>query len=564
MPSSSTPRPFRRRLRLVRAYAVTLRVLASYLGLRIAGLLRGPDWLARKRPALHRRNARRVVAMILDLKGLFIKVGQLVSILTNFLPEDFRRELEALQDHLPPRPPAEVERRIRSEFGKGSGELFASFEPEPLASASLAQVHEARLHDGRRVAVKVQHPDIETTARMDLRTIRHLLAFVGAVVRLRGLDDQYRQVQAMIMAELDFTEEARHLEAIAANFAGHADVAFPAVVPACSSRRVLTTTFVDGIKVTDLAALDAAGIDRDALAARIVRAYCQMIFVDGLYHADPHPGNLLVRPDGQVVFLDFGAVARLSPEMKAGAAEFVMGLLHRDAGRITEALRRAGFIARNGHDDTVNALIDYVHEHLLADVPLDAFQLQDINLASAMEAKMGLLADVHRLGASFRELTATFQVPKDVVLLARTLTLLMGLCTHLAPSMNPTKIVRPYLEQFVLGPEKDWKQLLGSVMKEMALSGLALPGEMRRALVRFNRGEVEMWVRGLHESTHLLYALGHQLLYGLLALGTGTFAYLAHLHDDDALALGLSLGCGFFLLCLGGSFLRARRWTRNP
>lgn len=548
-----------RRLRLFKAYFVTARVLLSYAGFRGAALVRGPDWAAARRAAHHRRNARRVVDLILDLNGLFIKVGQLISILTNFLPEDFRRELEALQDQLPPRPLAEVERRIRHEFGQPTGALFATFEATPLASASLAQVHAATLADGRRVAVKVQHPDIEETARMDLRTIRRLLAVVGTIIRIRGLYDQYLELEAMIRAELDFAQEARHLEAIAAHFRDDPEVGFPDVVPERSTRRVLTTTFVDGIKVTDLDALDAAGIDREALAARIVRAYCQMIFVDGLYHADPHPGNLLVRPDGQVVFLDFGAVAALSPEMKAGAAEFVMGLLHRDAERITAALRRAGFIARDGHADTVDALIDYVHEHLLADLSLEAFRLQDLNLSAAMEAKMALLMDMHRLGASFRELTATFRVPKDVALLARTLVLLMGLCTHLAPSLNPVAVVRPYLEAFVLGPERNWKRLLGGVIRETALAAVTLPGEVRRLLAQARRGEVRVRVHGLPEHSRRLYALGHQLLYGLLGLGAGVLAYQAHLHGDLLLARGLAAGCGFFFLCLGGSLLRARR-----
>ena len=556
-------RPFTRRFRVLKAYAVTLRVLASYLGLFLGERVLGRAWADRRRPAVHRRNARRVVARILDLKGLFIKIGQLVSILTNFLPEDFRHELEGLQDRIPPRPVDEIEARIRDELGKEPAALFSSFSPVAVASASLAQVHEARLADGRRVAVKVQHWDIEATARLDLRTIRRILALVSILVRIRGLDDQYRQLEAMILDELDFEREAHHIEAIAANFEGDPSVSFPRVVPERSSRRVLTTEYVDGIKVTDLAGLDAYGIDRPDLAERIVRAYCQMIFVDGLYHADPHPGNILVRRDGGIVFLDFGAVARLSPGMKDGLPELIMGLVRRDAERITKAFRQMGFVARDGHEATLHRMMDRVNERLLADLPLDAFRLQDINAEAAMEAKLDMLTDFRKLGLSFRDLTATFQVPKDWILLDRTLLLLMGLCTHLHPEMNPMDTIRPYLEQFVLGPEQDWKKLLRSMLKDVALSVVTLPDEARRLLVAANRGELTVQVGGLRDSARLLYALGHQMLYGLFALGGGALSYLAHTRGEATLSTVLAYGSGFFLLSLGVSMLRARKWQKE-
>lgn len=556
-------RPASRRFRLLKAYGVTLQVLASYLLLWLVAFVRGPDWAAGRRPAYHRRNARRVVHLILDLKGLFIKVGQLISILTNFLPEDFRRELEQLQDRIPPRPLEEIERRIREEFGVGTADLFTSFTPEPLASASLAQVHEARLHDGRRVAVKVQHADIEAMARMDLRTIRRIVGLVGVFVRVRGLQAQYRQVETMIHEELDFAQEARHIEAIAANFEDDPGVFFPCVVPERSTRRVLTTEYIDGTKVSNLEALDARGIDRPALAEQIVQAYCRMIFRDGLYHADPHPGNILVRPDGGVAFIDFGAVARLSPEMREGIAAFLVGILRRDADGIAGALRQMGFVPLDVRDDPVTELIDEVHAGLFEHLDLAGFRLQDLNADAMMQAKLDALADFRKLGISFRDLTSRFQVPKDWILLQRTVLLLTGLCTLLDPAMNPMRTIQGYLERFVLGPEKDWRALVGGVVKETALAALAIPDEMRRLLGRANRGDVEVQVRGLRESVTLLYALGHQLLYGFFVLGAGTLAYLAHTDGNAGLASLLVAGAGFFALCLAGSMLRARKLQRR-
>ncbi len=164
------------------------------------------------------------------------------------------------------------------------------------------------------------------------------------------------------------------------------------------------------------------------------------------------------------------------------------------------------------------------------------------------------------LEVSLRELTATFQVPKDWVLLARTTVLLMGLCTHLNPTMNPVHTIRPYVEEAVLGPEKDWKALLGTVVKDMALSAVALPEELHRFLGKANRGEIEVKVHGMKARTNLLYALGHQFLYGLFALGTGILAYVAHMRGDLTLALYLAAAGGFFSFCLVISFLRARKW----
>ncbi|MEZ4699869.1 MAG: AarF/UbiB family protein [Rhodothermales bacterium] len=568
MLTSSNPPPVRaysRRFRLLAVYGTALRIVMSYLGVQLAGMFRSPDWKQRRLPAVHRINARRVEQMIVRHKGLFIKVGQLISILTNFLPEDFRAGLEGLQDQIPPRPFEEIERRILLELGDTPDALFAEFERDPVASASLAQVHRARLADGRLVAVKVQHVDIEAMAKIDLRTIRNLLGLISAVFRVRGLDTQYQQLEAMIAEELDFEQEARNIEQIAACFTADPRTHFPTVVHERSSRRILTTEFIEGVKVTHLAALDALGIDRASLAEHIVRVYCQMIFTDGIYHADPHPGNILVRPDGSVVFLDFGAVATLSPEMKAGIPEFLSGALSRDPERITRALRQMGFIA-HGHGDaeaTARRLIDYVHEQFLSDLPLEALHLDHINAENALESKMEMIADLRRMNISIRELTSTFQVPKDWMLLERTMLLLLGLCTHLHPSMNPMTIIQPYLEEVVLGKDRDWTAFVGAMVRDVARTALSIPDEMHRLLVRANQGELEVRIKGLRQTTNLVYALGHQFLFGMLALGAGALAFNARSGGDPAWTyawLGIAVACAALM---AGTYLSARKWLRD-
>ena len=260
------------RFRAAKAYWLAVRVLAGYLWLRLWRPVLGPSLYNAKLIDRHQRTSKRLVAAILELKGLFIKVGQLISILTNFLPPEFRAELEQLQDAVPARPLDEVVERIRKELGKGPDELFAFFDPVPIASASLAQVHEAQLHNGRRVAVKVQHADIELIAKLDLESIGHILDLIQMVVRIRGMESYHRDIAELIRQELDFAQEARNIETIAANFAGNPSVRFPDVVHELSSERVLTTEFIDGTKVTDFRRLEAMGIESE---------YVELVWTEG-------------------------------------------------------------------------------------------------------------------------------------------------------------------------------------------------------------------------------------------------------------------------------------------
>jgi predicted unusual protein kinase regulating ubiquinone biosynthesis (AarF/ABC1/UbiB family) len=515
-------RPPARMLRFVKAYWVTFVVIASYLSVRVQARFRSRVAIERILAKKHIRNARRIERAIVQLQGLFIKVGQLISIMTNFLPAEFREQLEGLQDQVPPRPYPDIERRIREEFdGKSPDELFASFDRAPVASASIGQVHLARLHGGDKVAVKVQYPDIESIVRSDLTTLRRIFSIVGYFVRYDGLDEVYREIRAMIVAELDFRAEAENASRIAANFARRREVAFPRPIPGLCTARVLTTRFEEGCKVSDLGGLKRAGIDRKRLAQQVVELYCQQIFTDGMYHADPHPGNLLVRqhPDSPsgvcVVFLDFGAVAEISPEMRLGIAELIQGGLAGDTGRIVRAMKQMGFVARGADDRVFDRVVEYFHSRFQEEISLDSFNLKDIKFDP--QKSFENLADLRRMDISMRELTSSFHVPKEWILLERTLLLLVGLCTVLDPDMNPMTVIRPYLERFVLGDEGDWSTLVVDTAKDLLLSTVALPGDMRRFMRAMHSGDVTLRVKNLEASSRLMYRLGHQFI--LVAIG---------------------------------------------
>ena len=530
----ATARPPARMLRFFKAYWVTFRVIASYLSIRLQAKFRAKESIARILHDKHIRNARRIERAIIQLQGLFIKVGQLISIMTNFLPDEFREQLEGLQDNVPPRPYPDIERRIREELdGRSPDELFARFRRRPVASASIGQVHIAYLHSGEKVAVKVQYPDIEDIVRSDLRTLQRIFRIVGFFVPQQGLEQVYREIRAMILDELDFRREVANAARVAENFVDRPDVGFPRPVPELCTTRVLTTHFEDGCKVTDLARLEKAGIDRRELARHVVELYCQQIFTDGVYHADPHPGNILVRrcdrsPTGLcIVFLDFGAVAEVSPAMREGLVELIQGGFTGDTERIVNAMKKMGFIARDADNRLFDQVIEYFHARFKEEISLESFNLKDLEFDP--EKALENLADLRRMNISLRELTASVHVPKEWILLERTLLLLMGLCTALDPTMNPMSVIRPYLERFVLGrllADGDWSGLVVDTTKDLMLSVAALPGEMRKLMRAAQAGELSVRFRNLEQTSRLIYRLGNQAIFAAIGIAGAVIAVI--------------------------------------
>ncbi|OJY31552.1 MAG: hypothetical protein BGO98_16105 [Myxococcales bacterium 68-20] len=535
--------------RFVRAYTTTFQVIFSYLWLFWKAKLLGKSYRDQNLPKVHRTNARRVYETILKLQGLFIKVGQALSIMANFLPEAFRAELEGLQDQVPPRPFEEISSRIEEELGSKPRELFARFDRVPLASASLGQVHEAETRDGRRVAVKVQHLDIDQIVRLDLKTIRRIMAIVQWFVPVQGLDAYYHQIKEMLGRELDFTLEADNIERISKHFEKDPRVIFPTPVRELSTSRVITTTFVEGRKLSDLAGLDAMGIDKKELASRLVRVYCQMIFVDGVYHADPHPGNILVDKNGNLVLLDFGAVAELSPQMREGIPEFLEGVLRRDTERLIRALRKMGFLSRTSDEVVSEKIIEYFHRRFQEEVKLESFNLKDIKI----DPQRGFenLLDLRKMNVGLKELSGAFHIPRDWVLLERTILLVYGSCALLDPELNPMAIIQPYLQDFVLG-NRDWQKVAMDTVRDMALGAVTLPDDLRKYLVRATRGEMEVRVKGVQEGARTVYAIGRQLIYTAIGIATGFAALWLHGRGEDGtpmrVLVGVTCFCGFMLV----------------
>lgn len=521
-------RPFRR---LLRAYLVTTRVVLSYVWLSVRRRLRSADAAAELTHQTHLRNARRVEGAIVELQGLFIKVGQLISIMANFLPEAFRKELEGLQDNVPPRPYADIEARLREELGgRGPAEVFAEFDPNPVASASIGQVHVARLSTGEKVAVKVQYPDIEVIVQTDLRALRRIFGILGWYMPDWGFDTIYREIREMVLTELDYRREAESIQTISANFKKRKDVLFPRVMAEYSTGRVLTTEWMSGTKASDRARLEAAGIDGTKAARLILEAYCQQIFIDGVYHADPHPGNLLLRPGGPdvpgpaAVFLDFGATAQVSAGMRKGLVMFVQGAMTRDTARIVSAMKDMGFISRRADPQVFDRVVEHFHEQFRSQIRLEGFSLKDLRFDIA--DKLDFLRELRSLNVSLGDLRDSFHVPKEWILLERTLLLLLGVCTTLDPDLNPASVIQPYVEKFLLGEKKEWSEAALDLGREATLSALALPGELSRFMSLATRGDLELRVSHLDSGVRVLYTLGQQLLWASLTVSSVGFAVL--------------------------------------
>jgi predicted unusual protein kinase regulating ubiquinone biosynthesis (AarF/ABC1/UbiB family) len=546
MQNKMKDKTYSRSWRFRRAYSTAFAVIFSYLWLGFVKHFIPKKKYEAKLLALHVRNAERVKTAILELKGLFIKIGQLLSVLGNYLPEEFQKPLESLQDKIPPRPMEEVEQRLLAEFGMGPAELFAQFEEIPLAAASIGQAHRARLHDGTEVVVKVQHANIEEMAHVDLEIMRQLVKIHNWFYDIKGFDYVYSQVRQMIEEELDFAKEAISMQRIAANLAGIPRFDIPKVHAQFSTGRVLTTTWHDGVKISNLPQLDAWGLDRRDLATRILQAYSQMLFKDGLYHADPHPGNILVKQDSRLVLLDFGAVAELTPEFRKGILQLIEAAVKNDTDAMIDAARSLGFIAKGQEaSEMAEKMIDAMRNFLQNEIQMDGLNLKEIKVNPLNNSLTDLISEIGLSG-----IMGTVQVPKDWVLLNRMMTLLLGICTTLDASLNPLDVVRPYARDFVMGEKESIATLIKDMVKRTVTTSLGLPDELHRVLLKIEKGKLETRTPDIREAAKLLYQSGQQFVMAIMAIAAAYFGFLFYEKNE---LIGQRWGFGlaaFFLLLL--------------
>ena len=367
-----------------------------------------------------RRFARRFVAVAVRFKGGLIKIGQVASLRVDVLPPEVSDELTRLQDRVDPHPIDEVE--------------------EPIASASLGQVHAARLADGRKVAVKVLYPGVERSVAIDLVAVRFGL-WLFDFLTVADLRTVYREIRESLLGEMDYEREGRAAEEVSRNLAADPEVSARVRVPAIhwptTRRRVLTMEFIDGVKINDRVALAARGFDSEQIAAWAVRAFLHMIFRDGFFHCDPHPGNLLVDADGRIGIVDFGMNKRLSPVVMTMLRENLLATVTRDAERYARAFLAAG-------------MIDARDVPAVEDVARLTFDPRYFNLTPREVAGLDFGEYLSRMRGQMKRVKS-FRLPDGIVMWGRALTLLMGLATELAPGIRPLEVVGPYVMRFLAG-----------------------------------------------------------------------------------------------------------------
>jgi predicted unusual protein kinase regulating ubiquinone biosynthesis (AarF/ABC1/UbiB family) len=447
-----------------------------------------------------------------DLGGLLIKLGQFLGARADLLPQEALDELSALHDDVPQEPYADIERVLEREWHAPVSEICAVIDPQTAGSASLGQVHRAQLHDGRWVAIKVQRPGIAAIVRTDLRTLRFVLRLVGWLVpaanRITDLRALYREFSRTVSAELDYRQEARNAERFAEIVADNPRILVPGVIAAYSTRHVLVLDWMDGIKIADIDVLDAAGVDRESLARRLVGTYLHQILEIGFYHADPHPGNLLVQPDSagdRLIFVDFGLMGTVTPRMRTGLRDCFIGVMMNDAPRVIRGLDALGFLSETANREALEPIVEMLMSHLMR---------MNTSTTDAYTALSSRQAGVHpreMLG----DVTTTlydqpFRLPAQFAFFGRMAGMLLGVTSALAPGFDFIAAATPYAEEFLGGNEQgvlgNILQFFGvestaalgqAVLREgiaTAQSFLALPRRVDRVLERAERGQLHLIV----------------------------------------------------------------------
>lgn len=523
LPRPSAAPHFRPRQRFLRVSAFFLGVVIHiYLWdifLARFALLRW--YVRRSATARWTRIARRFRAMALELGGMQIKLGQFLSSRADIVPEAVRRELAGLQDEVPPAPAGHVLELIIEELGAPPSELFRSFDSQAVAAASLGQVHFATLHDGREVAVKVQRPHIEQIIEVDLSAVAWVVRLIKGYPPIRrraDLDALLSEFAKVLMQELDYQQESRNALRFRENFAAFPGIYIPAQVTELTTRRVLVMERISGVKINDLRTLDDLGVSRVELAARLNNCYLKQFFLDGFFHADPHPGNLFVRVEPQLpqtysngrapsadlspdqsfnglltgevnadgergvpftlIFVDFGMAGELSPQTMDTIRGGVVGLATNDAERIVEALDRLNMILPGADKrpivQAMQIMLRYSYNRTMR-------EMTNMDVEAIFDETRDIIYEL------------PFQIPQDLLYFGRALSMVGGLATEINPDINLFSELRPFARMLLDRERTDgnWAERAQQELREIGKILLTLPKQMDAYYKAANRGELQ-------------------------------------------------------------------------
>lgn len=400
------------------------------------GLPQNMPYPRRPRPAAAKENTgglgERIRLLLEQLGPTYVKLGQIASTRPDLLPAEIVAELEKLQDEVPGFAFSEVRTLLKSELGSDLEDLFGQFDPEPLAAASIGQVHRAQLKTGQQVAVKIQRPGIVATIETDLEILRELAVLAErrfSWAQTYQLGELIDELAKSLRTELDYTREAYNAEKFLKQVQGNSSIYIPPVYWEYCSQKVLTAAFVEGIKINELEQLAQRGYNLSRIAERFAREIFQQIFIAGFFHGDPHPGNVLVLPGETIAFLDFGMVGRLGPEKKHHLASLVIGLMHQDAEELVKTIFRMGIVPAEVNRAQFRDDVDLLREKYYG-VPLSQISLGDaIN-------QMFATAQKHKI-----------KMPADLALVGKTLLTMEGIVERLDPQLSILTVAEPFGKQ---------------------------------------------------------------------------------------------------------------------
>ena len=499
-----------------------------------------PGGITPERQALRqRRLARWLTGQFLALGSAFIKVGQLLSARPDVLPAEVVEELASLQDRVPAFPFPVVEAILERELGQRRLEII-DLEVNPLGSASLAQVHRASLRSGRQVVFKVQRPGLEQLFRLDLEVLQQVAAAVQRHPRWgQGRDwvGIAKECRRVLLRELDFRLEAQHAARFRQQFLDDPSIRVPAVVWELSSRRVLCLDFVPGIKITDRQALVHAGLDPASVAEKGAASYLQQLVRFGFFHADPHPGNLAVAPDGALIYYDFGMMGQLSERLRSRLGRMVRAAATRDAAGLVGELQEAGVIASGIDPGPVRRLVRLMLNEALTPP-----------FSGNMIAKLS--GDLYDLvyGQPFR-------LPAELIFVMRALSTFEGVGRSLDPGFSLMTIARPYLLPLMTTSGPGSNTLLNELTRQAADVGtraLGIPRRLDESLSRIEQGDLQVQIRA-GETDRLLRRLalaqqsaGQSFLLGALAVAASLLAASSRpILTTIPLLFGVPVGVGW-------------------
>jgi ubiquinone biosynthesis protein len=438
--------------------------------------------LSREEPPTGATAAQHLRMALEELGSTFVKLGQILSTRPDVLPPAFIDELSKLQDEVPPGPWEPIQALIEEELGGPLGDFFLAFDPTPIAAASLAQVYAALLLDGKQVVVKVQRPGIERVVNTDLEIIQDLARLaqertpLSDVYNLPELADEF---SVALRGELDYRLEGRNADRFRQNFANESLLYVPEVYWDYGTRRVMVLERISGIKISDIAALDAAGYDRHRIATHAASFIIKMVIEDGFFHADPHPGNLVIMPGEVIGLMDFGTAGQLTAQDRTDLVRLYVPIIQLDAVSVTDQLERMGIA------DPSQDLIG-LQRHLRR-------LLQKYSGVSLQEVVVSdLLGEIEPLIYDYR-----LRVPPDYWLLIKTLAIMEGVGKKLDPDFDVYEFSGPYVRRFLvrLALPSAWGPTLLRSATAWADLVSTFPRQSARIIDRVERGEMQFQVR---------------------------------------------------------------------